>query len=152
MIRKTDDVIIKTLSRIIIPFIQIYALYVIIHGHYSPGGGFQGGVILGASIVLLFLTHGLSNKSKIISDTGIKIFTSIGLFIYAGIGLTCVLMFGNYLDYSKLSHILNVDPSTARSLCILAVEIGVSLTVMAVMVSIFVTISTTGENSDEVEK
>ncbi|NVM57303.1 MAG: sodium:proton antiporter, partial [Desulfobacterales bacterium] len=47
------DLIIKTVCRLLIPFIQLFALYVIAHGHHSPGGGFQGGVILGASIMLL---------------------------------------------------------------------------------------------------
>jgi len=42
------DLIIKTMCRLIVPFIQLFALYVIAHGHHSPGGGIQGGVILGA--------------------------------------------------------------------------------------------------------
>jgi len=47
------SIVIRTVSRIIIPFIQIFGLYTIIHGEASPGGGFQGGVILGTSIILL---------------------------------------------------------------------------------------------------
>jgi len=69
MIQKSDDIIIKTLARILVPFIQIYALYVIMHGHYSPGGGFQGGVILAASIILLMITHGLKDTQKRMSES-----------------------------------------------------------------------------------
>ena len=146
MIRKTDDVIVKTIARILIPFIQIYALYVIMHGHYSPGGGFQGGVILGASFVLLLITHGLADTRKKISEGGIAIFSSLGVIIYAGIGLLCLLLFGNFLDYSALSALLHIDPAKARSLGILGVEIGVAFTVMAIMISIFISI--TSSNND----
>ena len=55
----TDSLIIRQASRIMVPFMQIFALYVIAHGHYSPGGGFQGGVILGASVILLCISFDL---------------------------------------------------------------------------------------------
>lgn len=150
MLRKSDDIIIKTLARILVPFIQLYALYVIMHGHYSPGGGFQGGVILAASLVLLMITHGLKDTQKRISEKAVAIFSSLGVFIYAGIGVVCLLLAGNYLDYSKLTQLLHVDPSQARSLGILGVEIGVGLAVMAVMFSIFFNISR-GETSEKDE-
>ena len=89
MINKSDDIIIRTIARIFVPFIQIYALYVIMHGHYSPGGGFQGGVILGASIILLLITHGLKETKNIISQKSIAIFSSLGVIIYAG-NWTCM--------------------------------------------------------------
>ncbi len=86
MIQKSDDIIIKTLARILVPFIQIYALYVIMHGHHSPGGGFQGGVILAASFVILMITHGVKKTQKRISDKAVALFSSSCVFIYAGIG------------------------------------------------------------------
>ena len=141
MIQKSDDIIIKTLARILVPFIQIYALYVIMHGHHSPGGGFQGGVILAASLILLMITHGVKDTQKRISEKAVAIFSSSGVFIYAGIGAVCLLLGGNYLDYSKLSKLLHVDPAQARSLGILGIEIGVGLAVMAVMFSVFFDIS-----------
>lgn len=156
MINKTDDVIVMTIARLLIPFIQLYALYVLMHGHYSPGGGFQGGVILGASFILLIITHGIVEARKKISAKALSLFSSFGVFIYAGIGALCLLLAGNYLDYGKLSKILNVDASHARSLGILGVETGVGLAVMAVMISIFINISSFGEianknNTDEEE-
>jgi len=65
MIRSSDDIIIGTVARVMIPFIQLFALYVIMHGHHSPGGGFQGGVILGASLVLLLITHGIDETKRL---------------------------------------------------------------------------------------
>ncbi len=150
MIQKSDDIIIKTLARILVPFIQIYALYVIMHGHHSPGGGFQGGVILAASLILLMITHGLKNTQKRISDKTVAVFSSLGVFIYAGIGVVCLILAGNFLDYSKLAILLRVDPAQARSLGILGIEIGVGLAVMAVMFSVFFDISR-GEVSEKDE-
>jgi len=144
MTRQSDDVIVKTLSRLLIPFIQIYALYVIAHGHYSPGGGFQGGVILGASLILLVITYGLDNALRRMTERLNTILCSLGVFIYAGIGLLCVILGGNYLDYKELDQILHVGIAQARSLGILGVEVGVGIAVMAVMVSIFLDISTGG--------
>ncbi len=145
MIHVSDDIIIRTLARILVPFIQLYALYVIMHGHYSPGGGFQGGVILGASMVLLLITHGYGETKVRFSERGAVIFSSIGLLIYSGIGTLCLVFFGNFLDYGKLSTLLQVVPAHARSLGILGVELGVGFAVMAVMFSIFFDISTSGE-------
>jgi multicomponent Na+:H+ antiporter subunit B len=151
MTRVTDDIIIRTVARVLIPFIQIYALYVIMHGHHSPGGGFQGGVILGASFILYLLTHGLEETKERMSEMKAGLFSSFGLLIYSGIGLLCLILGSNYLDYGKLSTILKVVPAQARSLGILGVEIGVGIAVMAVMFSIFFDISTGGTIPEDEE-
>ena len=149
MTKQSDDVIVKTVSRLLIPFMQIYALYVIAHGHYSPGGGFQGGVILGASIILLVITYGLDNALRKMSEKLITILCSTGAIIYAGIGALCLVLGGNFLDYAELDQILHVGIAQARSLGILGVEVGVGMTVMAAMISIFLDIATGGLPSKE---
>lgn len=149
MIVRSEDIIIRTIARILVPFIQLYALYVIMHGHYSPGGGFQGGVILGASLVLLFITHGYEEVKGLVTENMAITFSSIGVLIYAGIGLLCLILMGNFLDYSRLYALLHVDPVHARSLGILGVELGVGMAVMAVMFSIFFDISTGGISPEE---
>jgi multicomponent Na+:H+ antiporter subunit B len=77
------------------------------------------------------------------------VISSIGVFIYAGIGALCLILGGNYLDYGKLSKLLRVTPAEARSLGILGVEIGVALAVMAVMFTIFFVIFTVGESLED---
>ena len=144
MTRVTDDIIIRAVARVLIPFIQLYGLYVIMHGHHSPGGGFQGGCILGASFILYLLTHGLEEARTRMSEIKAGLFSSFGLLIYSGIGLLCLILGSNYLDYGKLSTILKVMPAQARSLGILGVETGVGIAVMAVMFSVFFDISTGG--------
>jgi multicomponent Na+:H+ antiporter subunit B len=145
MTRDSQDIIVKTLARLLVPFVVAFALYVVMHGHHSPGGGFQGGVILAASFVLLGISHGFEQTRKRMSEKLAEVISSIGVFIYGGIGVLCLILGGNYLDYGKLSKILQVSPAEARSLGILGVEIGVALAVMAVMCVIFFAIYTSEE-------
>ena len=131
MIDQQQSLIVKTVCRRLVPFIQLFGLYVVIHGHTSPGGGFQGGVILGASFILLAIAYGIEEMRRRFSLTALTVFTSTGVFLFAGIGVLCVLLGGNFLDYSMLP---GVEP---RSLGMLGIEVGVGITVMAAMVSIF---------------
>ncbi len=139
MITKYEDVIVKTITRLLIPFIQIYGLYVIAHGHESPGGGFQGGVILGASFILLAVVYGMDEVKKRLPEKLMIAFAAIGVFIYAGTGVLCLLFGGNFLDYSKLPFPVAI--AERRALGILSVETGVGITVMAVMVAIMLALS-----------
>jgi multicomponent Na+:H+ antiporter subunit B len=139
------DLIIKTMCRILIPFIQLFALYVIAHGHHSPGGGFQGGVILGASIILLAISHDLRTAVERIREKIIGLLCAAGVFIYAGTGTLCLLLGSNFLDYSALGPILHTDRVTARSDGILMVEIGVGMAVMATMIWIYSNVSSAGK-------
>ena len=149
MTSDSHDVIVKTLARLLMPFIVVYALYVVMHGHYSPGGGFQGGVIMAAGFVLLVITHGLEKTKKRMSEKIAGVISSIGVLIYGGIGVLCLILGGNYLDYGKLSKILGGTPAEARSLGILGIEIGVALAVMAVMCTVFFAIFTVGESPED---
>ncbi len=143
------DMIIKTVCRIMVPFIQIYALYVLAHGDFSPGGGFQAGVIFGASLILLGISYNLKRLIKRINEKALGICAPAGVLIYAGIGALAMILGGNFLDYGTLLPLLPmVDPGHIRAMGMLGVEIGVGITVMAVMVMIYVNIVSQG-NHDE---
>lgn len=148
MIREFEDAIIQTVCRILTPFLQIFALYVIAHGHYSPGGGFQGGCILGASFMLMAIAYDINAVKRRMSEKLNTLYCSLGALIYAGIGMLCLILGANYLDYGVLHKILPVDPVKARALGILGVEIGVGIAVMAVMVSVFLNIASGGEHEE----
>ena len=138
------DLIIETACRILIPFIQLFALYVIAHGHHSPGGGFQGGVILGASIILLAISHDLRTALDRLSEKAHAVLCSVGVLVYAGTGAVCMVLGFNFLDYGALARILHVDPVMARSHGILVVEVGVGLAVMATLIWIYTIVSSDG--------
>ena len=147
MIFQYQSVIVATICRILVPFLQLYSLYVIIHGHSSPGGGFQGGVIMGASFILLVISLGREQALGRMTEKACDLFGSLGVFIYGGIGLACLLLGANYLDYSVLPF-PGATSVKSRYLGILAIEIGVGITVMAMMLSIFLNLLSS-ENSSE---
>jgi multicomponent Na+:H+ antiporter subunit B len=150
MIVEYRSVIVATICRVLAPFLQIYSLYVIMHGHSSPGGGFQGGVIMGASFILLVIALGREEVLQRMSERANDIFASLGVFIYAAIGLTCLLLGANYLDYSILPF-PGASPEKARYLGMLGIEIGVGIAVMAIMVSIFLNLLGSENPSEEAD-
>lgn len=131
MIQRPESWIVESVSRIVTPFVQMFGLYVIIHGHNTPGGGFQGGVILGASYILLAIACGLEEMKRRFPLWALTLCTSAGVFLYGGIGLLCLLSGGNFLNYGVL------PVPEPRAVGMLGIEIGVGMTVMAVIISIF---------------
>ncbi len=139
------DMITIMTCRLVVPVLQLFALYVVAHGHHSPGGGFQGGVMLGASFILIGLTSGLPEALKRMSEKRAVFLAGLGVLIYAGTGLICQFMGKNFLDYHILHKILPAtDVVMARSHAMLIVEIGVAFTVMAIMFIIYAVLSSRG--------
>jgi multicomponent Na+:H+ antiporter subunit B len=140
------DTIIRFVARQLVPFIQLFALYVVAHGHHSPGGGFQGGVILGASFILLAISYDFKVVLGIMNERWNILLGNIGVLIYAGIGFLCLILGANFLDYSMLSKVLPAtDKVMARSHGMLGIETGVAIAVMAIVVSIYLNIVSHGK-------
>jgi multicomponent Na+:H+ antiporter subunit B len=129
-----EHIVIRTIARVLIPFIQLYALYVIAHGEIGPGGGFQGGVIFGASIILYVIAFGMNEGRERLSEKASDILTSTGVLIFALVGVLCLLAGGAFLEYTALPL---PTRKLASSLGIYGIEIGVGITVAAVMITIF---------------
>ncbi|MEA1944495.1 MAG: Na(+)/H(+) antiporter subunit B [Euryarchaeota archaeon] len=140
MSRIQESVIIRTVVRIMVPFIELFALYVIMHGASGPGGGFQGGVIFGAAIILYAMIYGTFEGKKKMSDALDKILASTGLSIYAATGLLCIIFGGMFLQYGAVPLIPD-DPAEVSKYLIDLVEIGIGITVLAVMISLFFDVS-----------
>ncbi len=139
-----NSLIVQTSVRLLVPFVQMFGLYVIVHGHYSPGGGFQGGVILGASFILLALAYDLKTSCRHFTVPANTLLANSGVLIFTGVGLLCALMGGLFLDYSALDRIIPLGPVEWRSFGIFLIEVGVGLAVMSIMVSLFWDISSDG--------
>ncbi|ADU62100.1 MAG: sodium:proton antiporter [Pseudodesulfovibrio sp.] len=138
------DVVVTTTCRMIIPFIQLYALYVLAHGHYSPGGGFQGGVIFAASYVLLAVSHDLRTLVNQLTERFTHLLAAAGVLVYFGTGLLGLAKGANFLDYDAVADIMGVSLASGHSLGILFVETGVAMTVTAALVIIFKLLSSRG--------
>ena len=140
---KSRSVVVETVSRLMVPFIQLFALYVIIHGAGGPGGGFQGGVIFASSFVLYVIAFGIVKAGNRFSESANIALFSTGVYIYAGVGLLCLiagfLYFGDpnvqFLNYGYLPLTHHFEENRALGMDL--VEIGIGTTVMAVITSIF---------------
>lgn len=130
--------ILRVVTKILLPHIILFALYVQFHGDFGPGGGFQAGVIFAAGIILYSLVFGLSAARRVISPVAVEIMIALGVLIYAGTGLVTIALGGKFLDYNVLDH--NVLPGFlphGQHLGIFVVEGGVGITVAAVMIGVF---------------
>ncbi len=139
-----QDIVVGTVCRLLIPFIQIFALYVLAHGHYSPGGGFQAGVIFAASYLLLAISHDLRAVTARISERFTHILAATGVILYAGVGVLGMVEGANFLDYGGLAGLLRMGLASGHSLGILLVETGVAMTVCAGLIMIFKLVSSKG--------
>lgn len=150
MIKRYDNLIIEFFCRIIAAPVFLFGVYIIFHGEASPGGGFQGGVILGAGYIMLAIAYGIDFTLKRLREKVILFLSCFGVFIYGGIGAACLLWQGNFLDYGKLPLPLT-HANAIRGIGIMGVEIGVGLTVMGVMVSIYYDLIVAGGVQPEIK-
>jgi multicomponent Na+:H+ antiporter subunit B len=128
--------IIAVACRFIAPLIQIVALYVLFHGHYSPGGGFQGGVLLAASFILIRMALGLdAGRLQFPTRVGVAL-GGLGVLVYTGVGIAALAAGGNFLDYGHLP-LPGFEAPARRSLGILLVEVGVLVAVTAIITVIY---------------
>ncbi len=126
--------ILRLVTKLLLPLILLFALYVQFHGDFGPGGGFQAGVIFAAAIILDALVHGLHQARFVFPPWLLRIMVSGGLLLYAGVGIATLLWGGYYLDYNAFDpH----HPAHGQHLGIFLVELGVGITVAGVMITIF---------------
>jgi multicomponent Na+:H+ antiporter subunit B len=126
-------IIVRISTRILVPFILLFALYVQFHGDFGPGGGFQAGVIFGAGCILYGLVFGVDALMGVAPMAVVRTIAAGGLLLYALVGVAGLLAGGNYLDYG----VLGATPVAGQHLGIMLIELGVGMTVAAVVVSLF---------------
>tara|TARA_B100000586_G_C20029869_1_gene392838 strand:- start:178 stop:594 length:417 start_codon:yes stop_codon:yes gene_type:complete len=125
--------ILRIITKLLIPVILLFGLYIQFHGDYSAGGGFQAGVILASSFILYNIIFGVNVGKAVMSQRGAKIFMSLGLLLYTFVGFLGILLGGNFLEYNLLGPTSTYGQITG----IFLIELGVGLTVGSVMVLIF---------------
>jgi multicomponent Na+:H+ antiporter subunit B len=130
---KGDDITLVG-AKMLIPYILLFALYVQFHGDFGPGGGFQAGVMFAAAFILHALVRSLRHTKASLSLNAVEKMIPMGVLLYAGTGIVCLMMGGKFLEYNVLdSH----NPVHGQHLGILLVELGVGLTVFSAMLGLF---------------
>ncbi len=124
-----EDKIVKTITRIIIPFIQLYGIFIILHGHVSPGGGFSGGALIGTSLILLTLVFGIDKAKRKIPHNVSEIIESGGMMVFVAIGIVGLALGGNFLANIETGFPLG-EPGTILSagmIPLLMIAIGIKV-------------------------
>jgi multicomponent Na+:H+ antiporter subunit B len=137
-----ESIVLQFIVRVfMVPFILLFALYVLVHGETSPGGGFQAGAIMAGGLLLGRISLDLQQTERWFSTATLRVLSVVGLLIFFLAGLAPLFNAGDFLDYSALP-IPNDDGQvlphyTLRSVGIFIVEVGIALGVMATLTLIF---------------
>ncbi|MGE4073635.1 MAG: Na(+)/H(+) antiporter subunit B [Lysobacterales bacterium] len=124
-----DSLILRIVSKFMIPVIVLFALYVQFHGELGPGGGFQAGVILAAALILHMLVFGLDETRRIAPPQLLRILSALGVLIYGGTGVITLLLGAEFLNY----NVLGSTPVGGQHLGIFLIEVGVATTVASTL-------------------
>ncbi len=136
MIGSYPSEIVRVVCAVLSPFIGMFGLYVIAHGHYGPGGGFAGGVFLAAAVILPRLTLDRDAVHRAVPRWVGPVAGGVGMLVFLLVATVPLLVGGAMLDYAAL-EVVGVAASRMRYLGILVVEIAVGLAVFGSILLIF---------------
>lgn len=136
---KRNEVILQSITRIVVFIILTLALYLFFSGHDHPGGGFVGGLVLASAFVLLLLAFDIETVKKGI-PIDFKHVATLGAFIVLCTGLGVTLFDQPFLNQSMF-HLKVPIYGEIELTTITIFEIGVALTVVGVVVTIILSIS-----------
>ncbi len=126
--------ILRVITKPLVGTIILFAFYVQFHGDFSPGGGFQAGVIMAVAFILYGLVFGLNHVQRVLPPWVVHKMLALGVLIYAGTGVWTMMLGGEFLNYNIFNPL---HPSHGQHSGILYVELGVGITVTGVMVAIY---------------
>lgn len=141
MTSRYDSLFLDVVSRAVVPVLQIFAFYVITHGHYSPGGGFQGGVMLAASIILLRISIGEESFVRFPREAAI-VLAGVGALCFALLGFLPLVFGGAFLEYGMA--IPGLDAVDLRYWGIFFAELFIGFLVWGALVAIYDALATGG--------
>ena len=101
---KGMTIIVKKTTQLIAGIIFLYGIYIIIHGHLTPGGGFAGGVILAGSFILLILANGSDFLNLVREESGSTLYENLSILVFLLLALTGLLAGANAFFANWLPH------------------------------------------------
>jgi len=132
-----NDIIVKSITRIIVPFVQVYGVFIILHGHISPGGGFSGGGLIGTSLILYTLVFGVNKAKKKFSHRASEIAESGGIMIFIFVGLIGLFLAGRFLTNREAGFPLGEAGMILSAGMIPILMIGIGIKVASTMITLF---------------
>jgi multicomponent Na+:H+ antiporter subunit B len=135
--KNMNDIIVKTITRMVVPIIQVYGIFIILYGHVSPGGGFSGGAMIGTSLILYTLVFGLKKGKKKFSHRVSEIAESGGILLFIGVGLIGMVAVGRFLTNIEAGFPIGEPGALLSAGMIPILMIGIGIKVASTMVTLF---------------
>ena len=130
---ENKDILIRTMTRISLPIILLFALYIQFHGEISPGGGFQSGAIIATGLMVYAMVYGKKNfQTKLISEDKLKYLSVAGVISYVAAGFISIFTGLEFLNYTLFF---------SQAIWIMIVEAAVCISVTATMLLIYLRLS-----------
>ncbi len=131
-------VVIRLVTRMMCPFIIMFGAYVLTHGHLTPGGGFQGGVVIASAFILYGIVFGRKEGRAAAPSFPLKCLASGGIYLYMGAGLAGIFM-GYHFLANKVAGIFpcGMLGELFSSGTIFWIDIGVGLAVASIFTELF---------------
>ncbi|HKM43322.1 MAG TPA: MnhB domain-containing protein [Limnochordia bacterium] len=136
-----SDIIVQVVTRMMIPYLQLYGLYIILYGHNSPGGGFAGGTIIASSLILYVLAFGLKNEELRLSSSVARVIESCGALAYVAIGLAGIVLGANFLSNNSAGFPLGIPGRIFSGGTIVLLTVAIGLKVASTMITLFTNIA-----------
>ena len=131
---KGMSVIVKTITRLTVGFILLYGIYIVLHGHVSPGGGFAGGVIIALSFIHLILAYGKEVAFKKLSKSAASFFESLGALLFLGIALLGLIGGYFFMNFLPKGEPFKLFSAGIIPLCNIAISLKVGAGLFAIFV------------------
>ena len=98
----TESQVIMSTVKVMAPFVFTFGLFITFHGAGSPGGGFQGGAIIAADILMIAFAFGIEATREWLKNAVVVALAAGGVVVFGGIGLVAMALGGNFLEYAQL--------------------------------------------------
>ena len=132
----TESQVILTAVKIIAPFTLTYGMFMTLHGADTPGGSFQGGAIIGVTVLMLAFAFGIEPTRQWLKNSALVGLVAGGVAIFIGVGLATIALGGAFLEYRLFDTILGIPDGTKWGME--AIEVGgIALIVAGVVITLF---------------
>jgi len=133
---KGMSLIVKTITRLTVGLILLYGIYIVLHGHVSPGGGFAGGVIIALSFIHLMLAYGKEVAFKKLSKAWASVFESAGAILFLTIALLGFTGGYFFLNFISKGEPFKLFSAGIIPLCNIAIALKVGAGLFAIFVAL----------------
>jgi multicomponent Na+:H+ antiporter subunit B len=130
------SIIIKTVTRLTVGLIFLYGIYILSHGHVSPGGGFAGGVIIALSFIHLMLAYGKETALKKLSQKATSFFENLGAILFLGIALSGFIGGYFFINFISKGEPFKLFSAGIIPLCNIAISFKVGAGLFAIFTAL----------------